>query len=225
MNPVVKTLVSLVAASGGLCILACNNGNAVPQAIIASNVQPAGGTGMCISPEPFVWVPQTSSNPTGPDTSDNTLVTTTGTGDIVIQCSVIPSGNGYNVTLTAQITGGKTPGTLTIGPSIFTPRTRDATGKPTSDSTTIPNITADFLDATKHLRETDCTAQYVLADTGSPGASLPSVADTFADDKGGRIWVSVFCPTPKNLDTDKPGNESCKMSTTFRFENCASKAQ
>jgi hypothetical protein len=53
--------------------------------------------------------------------------------------------------------------------------------------------------------------------------TLPSVADTFADSNGRRIWASVFCDAPQNLDESMfPGNSGCESSATFQFENCSS---
>lgn len=219
MGSVAKVVVSAVAV--GICALACNNTPAPEQAIVASNVQP--GPGLCNSPEQFIYLPQTAPIP-GPDTNDDKNITPTETGDVVVTCKVQPSGNGYSVVLQAQITGGVSPGTMTVQ-GTFTPRTRDASGNPINDATdVIQNIKVDMLDATKHLEETDCTAQYLLADNGSPGNPLPSPADVFADDHGGRIWASVFCPKPTNLlESQKPGNAGCEMSATFRFENCTNK--
>ncbi len=148
-------------------------------------------------------------------------------GDVLVTCSVIPSGSGYNVSLQGQISGGTAPGTLTIT-GLFTPRPRDGSSKPNADQATkIPNITVDMLDATKHLNQKDCFAQYLAVDNGSPSATtaLPDPADVFADDNGGRIWLSIFCPSPTNLlESQKPGNAGCMSSMTIRFENCASKA-
>ncbi len=207
---------------------ACNNSTAIPQAIVASNVQPQSG-GLCNSPETFIYLPQNSPIP-GPDTSVDKNITPDAAGcegglcDQAISCSVIPSGSGYDINLTAQITGGASPGTLNIRGTI-NPRVRDANGNPTAtgDATQMPGITVSFLDPTKHLQQTTCFAQYVLADNGSPGNPLPNLADVFADDKGGRVWASVFCPKLSNLDPNKSGLDGCEGSATFRFENCTSK--
>ncbi len=220
MGSVAKSVVSAVVV--GLCALACNNTPAVPQAVVASNVQP--GSGLCNSPEKFIYLPETAPIP-GPDTNTDANIVQTGTGDVAVTCSVVPSGNGYQVTAQAVISGGTAPGTLTVQ-GMFTPRARDASGNPTAagDGTQIPNIQVDMLDPTKHLQQKDCFAQYVLVDNGQPGNPLPKPADVFADDHGGRIWVSVFCPSPTNLlESQKPGNAGCLMSTTFRFENCTNK--
>jgi hypothetical protein len=231
MNLVLK--VGLAAGCVGLLTFACSSTPAPEQAVVASNVQPnpASQAG-CISPEKFIYLPESADIP-GPDTNvpdtdtpnPKDMLVPTGTGDVVVQCSVVPSGSAYNVQLQAQITGGTAPGTLTVS-GTFTPRQRDANGNPTSDSTTIPNIVVDMLDATKHLHEADCIAQYVEVDNGTPGTtSLPNNADTYADDHGGRIWASVFCAKPMHTDEGtKPGNAGCEMSATFRFENCTSKA-
>jgi len=224
MNLVSKFGLSTIVV--GVLAAACSNSSEPEQGIVASNVQPnPQSQAGCNSPEQFIYLPENASIP-GPDTNNNANIVVTGTGDDVINCSVIPSGSGYNVTLTAQITGGTAPGTLTIQ-GMFTPRGRDSTGNPNADGTTIPNITVDMLDATKHLNEKDCFAQYVEVNDGTPSTtSLPTQADVFADDHGGRIWASVFCDNPTNeLESQKPGNAGCMMSATFRFENCASKAQ
>ena len=215
-------------AGGFITAVACNNGPGLPQAIIASNIQPATTPPNenlgCNAQGKFVWVPEQSTNPVGPDTSDNTLVTATGTADIQINCSVIPSNGNFNVLATTELTNPVTGGTLTIQ-GVFTPRARaaDDSGTPTSDSTTIPNITVDFQSGTFHLHEADCFAQYVTVVGAAPGTSLPKAADTYADSNGGRIWASVFCNAPVNEDEQqKPGNKGCMMYATFRFENCTS---
>jgi hypothetical protein len=71
------------------------------------------------------------------------------------------------------------------------------------------------------VRQTNCFAQYVNADDGQPGVQLPSVADTFADSSGGRIFASVFCESPQDL-VDSAGSSGCETSATFEFENGAS---
>jgi hypothetical protein len=223
MASVAKSAVSAVVV--GLCAMACNNTPSPMQAIVASNVQPnPSSSAGCSSPETFVYLPETASVP-GPDTNKDANITVTGTGDQVVQCAVQPSGDGYDVSLTAQITNPITGGTMTVT-GHFTPRVRDATGNPSSDGTAISGIKVVFHDGTKNLVQNDCTAQYVTADNGSPGTSLPTQADVFADDKGGRIWASVFCPSPTNtLESQKPGNAGCMMSATFRFENCSNSLQ
>lgn len=220
MGSLAKSVVSAFVV--GIAALACNNTPEPMQAIVASNIQPQP-TGTCNASGKFLYLPEAADIP-GPDTSKDTNIVVTGTGDDVITCSVVANGSAYDVTLQSQITGGTAPGTLTIKGS-FTTRTRDANGNPTAagDAVAIPNIQVDFLAPTGHLQEKDCTAQYVLANNGGPGSSLPSAADVFADDHGGRIWASVFCPKLTNLSTDKTGLDGCAGSATFRFENCSNK--
>lgn len=166
----------------------------------------------------FVNVPIQGADPT-------TLVVPTGTQGVQLNCSVIPSGNGYNVTVSAQITTGASPGQVTFT-GFVTPRVRDANGNPnpTSDATPIPNIRGIFQDSTGvNLFQKDCYAQYTTADpallTGSP---LPVQADTYADAQGGRIWLSVFCPDAVNQNTGNQITKACQGTATFRFENCTS---
>jgi len=222
MGSVVNCAVSAVVV--GLCALACNNTVAPEQAIVASNVQVQPNKSNCISPETFIYMPETASVP-GPDTGDDSNITTNGTGDQVVTCAIQANGDGYDVQLQAQRTNPETGGTMTVS-GHFTPRPRDAMSNPTADATTvIPNIKVIFHDGTKNLLENDCTAQYLEVDNGEPSINaLPPQADVFADDKGGRIWASIFCPTPQNtLESQKPGNSECEMSATFRFENCSNK--
>jgi hypothetical protein len=57
-----------------------------------------------------------------------------------------------------------------------------------------------------------------------PGPSLPPVADTIAVNNIGRIWASVFCEDPQNLDeAQKPGNAGCAATATFGLENCSTR--
>ena len=170
----------------------------------------------------------------GPDTNNNSNVTVTGTSDFqIVTCSIVPQGTcpgmgcSYAVALSASLSGGSLPGTLTVE-GTFTPRSRtnDDAGTPNMDNVAIPNITMEYTDATKQLLQHTCTAQYVYPDNGSPGTtSLPDVADTYADSNGGRIWISVYCNEAMNLlESQKPGNAGCEMSAVFRFENCSNKS-
>lgn len=229
MSSVLSKCVSFAVVAAGISVLACGGNNAVPQGIIASNVQPNGAsTGTCGSPEKFIYIPESADIP-GPNTDVSSNIVQTATGDVLVSCSVVPSTNGgFDVSLTANITGGVSPGTLNIS-GHFTARGRDTSGgdaglgKPNADGTTMPNINGDFLDETKHLKQANCFAQYVHVDNGEPGTPLPDEADTFADDKGGKIWASIFCGTPQQIKSGAQGNDACKTSATFRFENCTSK--
>ena len=223
MRSLVKIGVSVVVV--GLGALACNQTTAVTQGIVSSNVQPAPGGVGCSSPEQFIYLPENASVP-GPDTNDPNNIVITGTADDVLTCSVIPNGANFDLSIIAQITGGAAPGTLHVAGPIQ-PRQRDANGNPTpaGDATKMPGLTVDFLDPTKHLNEKDCFAQYTLVDNGTPGVSLPGAADTKVNKDGnaGAVWVSLFCPTLKNLTSGKSGLDGCMGSATFRIENCTTK--
>ncbi len=137
-----------------------------------------------------------------------------------ISCSVAPTVGGFAVAIVAQ-SSGSSPASVTIT-GTFTPRGRDNNGVPNADATQIPNITMDVIDVAMHLRQTNCFAQYVNVVGGEPGPSLPSVADTMVDNNVGRIWASVFCDAPQNLDEgQKPGNSGCQTSATFAFPSCS----
>jgi len=215
----------VTAAVIGLGALACNNTVEPTQGIVASNVQPSPGGAGCNSPEQFIYLPENASIP-GPDTNDQNQIVIDGTADDVLTCTVVPNGNNFDISIIAQIKGGLAPGTLHVAGSIA-PRTRDASGNPTAagDAAKSAGLTVDFLDPTKHLNEKDCFAQYVLADNGSPGNSLPGAADTKVNTDGnaGAIWISVFCPKLTNLTTGKSGLDGCMGSATFRIENCTTK--
>ena len=157
---------------------------------------------------------------------DVVLTNSTATsGDVAISCSVIPSGGGYNVTLQGKITGGTAPGTLTVT-GTFTPRTRDSSGKSsvTGDATKIPNIHVSMLDATKHLDETDCFAQYTSPTTGNPACRSPIPPTLRGRQRRSHLGQRLLPDADEQDESQKPGNAGCEMSTTFRFENCASKA-
>jgi hypothetical protein len=223
MRSLVKFGVSAVVVGFGA--LACNQTTAVTQGIVSSNVQPSPSGPGCSSPEQFIYLPENASVP-GPDTNDENNIVITGTADDVITCSVIPNGANFSLSIIAQITGGAAPGTLHVAGTVA-PRQRDGSGNPTTagDAATSPGLTVDFLDPTKHLNEKDCFAQYVLADNGSPGNSLPGPADTKVNKDGnaGAVWISVFCPKLTNLTTGKSGLDGCMGSATFRIENCTTK--
>lgn len=204
--------------TSGAVVIACSGPPPVIQAGMKSVIQ--GGAqapqGTCNRSGDFIDVPLASPDP-------STLVVETGTEGIQLQCSIVPQGSGFQVTVSAQVSSGSSPGTVTFT-GVFTPRVRDASGKPTADTTQIPNIRGDFLDSTMHLVQKDCYAQYTEADPAFlSGNPLPEAADTFADDKGGRIWVSVFCPNAPNVNTGNQIVKACQATATFRFENCASK--
>jgi hypothetical protein len=212
-----KALLFSAAASGAV-VIACSSPPPPVQAGVTSVIQ--GGSQapaqFCQRSGDFVDVPIASPDPA-------TLVVPTGTQGVQLNCSVIPSGTGYNVTVSAQITTGVSPGQVTFT-GFITPRVRDANGKPTADTTQIPNIRGIFQDSTGvNLFQKDCYAQYTTADPALlTGNSLPDVADTYADTQGGRIWLSVFCPNAVNQNTSNQITKACQGTATFRFENCAS---
>ncbi len=212
-----KVLLFLTASSGAV-VIACSGPPPAMQAGVISVIQ--GGqfapSATCQRSGDFVDVPLAGADP-------NTLVVPTGTQGVTLNCQVVPSGNGYNVTVSAQVSTGTQPGTVTFT-GFFTPRIRDANGNPTSDTTQIPNIRGIFQDNTGvNLFQKDCYAQYTTADPALlSGNPLPKEADVFADQNGGRIWVSVFCPDAVNQNTSNQITKACQGTATFRFENCAS---
>jgi hypothetical protein len=223
MRSLVKIGVSALVVGFGA--LACTQSTQPTQGIVSSNVQPSPTGPGCNSPEQFIYLPENASVP-GPDTNDPNNIVITGTADDVLTCSVIPNGANFDLSIIAQITGGAAPGTLHVAGSVA-PRQRDANGNPTTtgDAATSTGLTVDFLDPTKHLNEKDCFAQYVLADNGSPGLSLPGPADTKVNKDGnaGAVWITVFCPKLVNLTSGKSGLDGCMGSATFRIENCTTK--
>jgi hypothetical protein len=217
-----KSLVFLAAASGAV-VIACSGPppplQAGLRAIVQGGIQAPAAT--CNRSGDFIDVPIASTDP-------NNVLVATGTEGIILNCSIVPQGGpgpaaSYNVTVSAQVTTGTAPGTVTFT-GIFTPRTRDGSGKPTADTTQIPNIRGDFMDqAGVHLVQKDCYAQYTEADPALlSGPSLPNAADVYADPNGGRIWISVFCPNAVNTNTSNQITKACQATTTFRFENCSS---
>lgn len=175
------------------------------QAGIVVTVQPDGNGDACNTPSAFMTI----NDPNGPVMPVS--------GDSV-SCTIVPKGADFDVTAVAQSAAG----TLNIS-GMFSLRPRDSNGTPTADGTFVmPAITVDLEDGTKHLRQSDCTVRYLTVVNGAPGVSLPSEADVFADDKGGRVWASVFCPAATNVSVGNPDVAECNVTATFRFENCAS---
>ncbi len=196
--------------------LQCNNvctsapvdggGQATPQGAVLATVQPIPNdtTDSCATPTSF----ETIGDP-------STSVVVSGTAGVTIACTVTPLNGGYQVT--ASATSGTSRFTID---GLIMPRPRDANGNPSQDSTfVVPNITATFQDSTKSLQQSNCVVQYLEVSNGQPGASLPSVADVYADNNGGRVWASVFCNDAGNAVND-PQVTACSAAATFRFENC-----
>jgi hypothetical protein len=194
------------------------------QAIVATTARAATmGTNAgkeCFAPQQLFDVPPSN---VAPDTSNTSLLIVSGTEGVDITCRVLPTHDGsYSVTLIIEDSFSQS--SLDVM-GTFSPRSRDVNGVPNGDSSQIYGITMDYLDEFDDLRQTNCFAQYVLANAndGQPSGSLPDVADTYADATGGRIWVSVFCQDPQDLNTSAGEIwAGCQMSATFRIENCSS---
>ncbi len=210
-------LVLFAGVASGAFVIACSGPPPPLQADIQTVIQggPQAPAATCNRAGDFIDVPLTSPNPTDP----NAVMVPTGSQGILLTCQVLPQTdpNSFQVTVTAQVTLGSAPGTVTFT-GIFTKR------KSPTDTSQIPNIRGIFQDSTGlNLVQKDCYAQYTSADPATlTGTPLPPAADVYADNNGGRIWVSVFCPDAVNQNTSNQITKACQGTATFRFENCAS---
>jgi hypothetical protein len=133
----------------------------------------------------------------------------TGSGTVSVQCTVHPSGNGFDIALSIAVTG--MPGgnvTITSPAGAGAVTTSGGTG-----------ITASFystVDLGPYVSN-DCTLAFTYG--GQPVPISPSVA-------AGRIWGHIDCPDATNSGQMIVGPDggpmaaSCVASADFLFEQC-----
>lgn len=187
-------------------VSACSNSNPPPaDAFVAAVVGPGAGDAcnFATAVNPYVILgTATAGKPTTVADQGST-----GDGTASVNCSVHPSGAGFDVTLSAATTGVH-GGTMTIASSsaITTQGGSDVTG----------SFYKASLDAT--YRDEHCTMTFTYS--GSPVSVSPAIA-------GGRVWGHVDCPhavksgggTMTGPDGG-PTDIACSASADFLFEQC-----
>jgi len=210
-----RTVVASIAVAMG--VFACSSsssgggsgggvdGGIPSDAFVAAQV---GGSGdACNLTSPVMgWLPVGMATANKPTTVTNGG--STGSGTATISCTVHPSGNGFDISLSVTVAG--TPGgNVTI-------TSRAGAGAVTMAGGT--GISASFYsDDRGPYASDDCTLTFTYE--GQPVPVSPAVA-------AGRIWGHIDCPdaTENGMTTTGPDGGptpvSCPASADFLFEAC-----
>lgn len=192
--------VGLLAACGAAA--ACSSTSNPPaDAYMAAEVG-GGGTG-CPFPSPVTtWLP------VGTDTAGKPTTVTdqgsTGSGTATIDCTVHPSGSGFDISLSISIAGSP-GGNVTITSPQGAGAVTTSGGK---------EISATFYNSVDlgPYSETDCTISYTYL--GSAVPISPPIA-------AGRIWGHIDCPKAVDQSQNNGmGAVTCPASADFLFEQC-----
>ncbi len=182
---VLSVLVGVAVAASAAAVGCSDPAPVVPRAAIASFVgqgdkAPSQGCGEASGS----WVEiGDNAHPVSDGDSQNG-------GGVRVSCAVTPSGDGFNVTASATLSGaGDLSGSITIN-GHFT-----ATGQQTG-------IAATFQKGnTGTFAQTDCVVDY--------NQPLQTVA-------AGRVWGYITCPTAELSGQGRV----CEAKGEFKFENC-----
>jgi hypothetical protein len=191
-------------AACGAAVACSSSSNPPPDAFIAAEL---GGGSECDIPSPdTAWLPVGTSTADKPTpVSDQG---STGSGTATIDCTVHPSGSGFDISLSVSVAG--TPGgNITITSPAGTGAVTTSGGK---------GITASFFSNNRGpYAETDCTISYRYM-----GAAVPDNPPIAA----GRIWGHIVCPNAKESGQTTTGPDGgavarqCPASADFLFEQC-----
>jgi hypothetical protein len=194
----------LLAACGAAAACSSTN-NPPPDAYMAAEV---GGGPDCPFPSPVTtWLP------VGTDTADKPTTVTdqgsTASGTASIDCTVHPSGGGFDISLSVSVAGSPGGNVTITSPS--------GAGAVTTSGGT--GITASFYNSVDQgpYSETNCTISYTYL--GAPVPISPPIA-------AGRIWGHINCPdaTSSGMTTTGPDGgatvRQCPASADFLFEQC-----
>jgi hypothetical protein len=126
--------------------------------------------------------------------------TQSGGGTVTLSCSVVSSGSGFDIQLSAQESGAQ-GGVLTIV---------SAQGQGAVTGTGTATVVAHFGNqAVGHYTQNNCTLSYTYNGDPVPSSAGPAVA-------GGRIWAHIDCP----MAVDSDQTATCDAQADFLFENC-----
>jgi hypothetical protein len=185
----------LLAACG--VAVACSSTNNPPaDAYMAAEV--GGGASCSTLPSPnSAWLP------VGTDTAGKPTTVTdqgsTGSGTATIDCTVHPSGNGFDVQLSVSVAGNP-GGTVIISGTVTT-----------SGGTGITGSFYNSVDLGPYA-EDDCTISFTYL--GQPVPISPPIA-------AGRIWGHIDCPKAVEAGQNNGmGAVTCPASADFLFEQC-----
>lgn len=195
----------LLLSLGLLAALGCESTPAPPQVALESSLtaQSKKSDGFDQCPTLGSWLQIGEFR--GP-TKDETSVVIDGEAQedltVSLECSVAPSGAGFDVNVLAQLEGNE-GGSVTI------------TGNFSADGEQ-DNVTAVFQRAEYgNFTATGCKVSYFApgeATTDADGKPIKSFRGVAA----GRVWGFLTCDAAENVQS----NKACKATAQFRFENC-----
>jgi hypothetical protein len=153
------------------------------------------------------WLPVGTDTPGKPTTVVDQG--STGSGTATIDCTVHPSGSGFDISLSISVAGNP-------GGSVTITSPQGAGAVTTSGGT---GITASFYNAVDEgpYSETNCTLSFTYM--GQPVPVSPAVAT-------GRIWGHIECPDAEDTGQETTGPDggiahpTCAASADFLFEQC-----
>jgi hypothetical protein len=209
----------LSAAAAALAVAACSTSSgggigSPPPADAFVSARVGGGGGTCnLATENTSWLTVGFAADGTPDTVTDQSTTASG-GTASVMCTVHPSGSGFDIQLSASVSGAG-GGAITIA---STPA-----GGPVTTSGGA-GIAASFTSATGTdagtlgpYTSSSCTLSFTYM--GQPVPDSPPIA-------AGRIWGHVDCPgaidtgqDPLGVDGGKPP-AACPASADFLFEHC-----
>jgi len=188
-------IVSLLACSAiGVLSVGCDDEEkATPQVIFSGTIQNATGKDCRDSGDLFTV--GDFGNPAA-NIASTTVPTggAFGQGTVDVVCSVIPSGTDeFQVDATVNLSGA-TGGLFKL----------EGKFKTTGDQANLRVIASAKRSANGYdERDRGCIARYTETNMGVAA---------------GRVWAEIECPNAINTSDD---NRACKITTQFRFENCA----
>ena len=183
---------------------ACTSPAPPVDTFVDSFVLPYGKTSLCPWGSQTEWM--AVGTPTGPKPTTAADGTTQGGGRVTANCTVHPSGGGFDVQLSAGLSGS---GSVTIISN---------TGAGDVTTTGGKNTTGTFQATDKgHFSASDCTISYMYQ--GGKVPANPPVAP-------GQIWGHLSCPDMTKTDVLVTGPDggtayaTCDGEADFLFEYC-----
>jgi hypothetical protein len=192
---------------------ACSsNSSPVPETFVAAQVGPQGNGQICNLGTTEQWldvgVPPTNCSTCVPATQKNGSTLMNGNA-VAVACTVAPSGNGFDIQLSATEDGSNGGSLVISSPS----------GQGAVTSTGGSGISGSFESGGfGRYSASDCTIAFTFE--GETVPNMPPIA-------AGRIWGHISCPhaqqtgkTVSNPDGGAPVTVQCDAEADFLFQEC-----
>jgi hypothetical protein len=174
----------------------------VPDAFVAAYVGPgAGGVSVCGYASEYTFVEIGSPLEPKPSTVTSGDFQA-GSGTVILSCKVDPSGGGFNIQLSAEVSGPD-------GGSMIASGAVNANGG--------TGVLGSFTRAGMSFGDSNCSITFTY--NNAPVPAVPSLA-------AGRIWGHINCPKAMQAGTVEIGADggttvrTCDAQADFLFENC-----